>query len=121
MQVENALRLDRVLAAASDTWEESTRTLRDELTQIDKSCEILREKAGYISGKDPRLSAQPLIAILESMVECYGEQAGYQHPIGYNPRTKVVRLAATHTPSRNAREPHKTGPRKSARRAVEQP
>ncbi len=98
-RLEYALRLDRVLAVASDTWEESKKTLCDELTQIEQSCETLRKKAGYISGKNPRLSAQPLIEMLESIVEGYGEQVGHQRQFDYAPGTKLIGPSATNTPS----------------------
>jgi hypothetical protein len=98
-QLEYALRLDRVLAVASGTWEESKKTLCNELAQIEQSCEILREKAGYISGKNPHLSAQPLIEMLESIVEGYAEQVGYQRQSGYAPGAKLIGPSATDIPS----------------------
>jgi hypothetical protein len=70
MMVEYSLRLDRVLAAASDTWEVSENTLTDELTAISAVGALLKEKAAFISPDRHRL-AMPMIEGIEAIVTCY--------------------------------------------------
>ena len=68
--VEYSLRIDRVLAVASDTWDISAGTLSDELVAIERVGELLKERAGFISEKQ-RGSAQPMIEGLDAMVTQY--------------------------------------------------
>jgi hypothetical protein len=70
MMVEYSLRIDRVLAAASDTWDLSERTLADELSAIEQIGTLLKAKAGFISEKR-RGSAQPMIKGIGSIVAQY--------------------------------------------------
>ena len=70
MMVEYSLRIDRVLAAASDTWDLSERTLADELSAIEQVGTLLKAKAGFISEKR-RGSAQPMIEGIGSIVAQY--------------------------------------------------
>jgi hypothetical protein len=73
MLIEYSLRLDRVLATASDTWDVSSVTLADELAAIDRVGALLKEKAGLISElKHHQKSAQPMIEYIETMVKNYG-------------------------------------------------
>jgi hypothetical protein len=68
--VEYSLRLDRVLAVASDTWDVSVVTLTDELGAIERLGALLKEKADFISDTK-RGSARPMIEGLEAMVAQY--------------------------------------------------
>lgn len=71
MLIEYSLRLDRVLAVASDTWDVSGVTLADELVVIDRVGALLKEKARLIS--EPRREfTQPMIEYIETMVRNYG-------------------------------------------------
>lgn len=70
MMVEYSLRLDRVLAAASDTWDVSKITLADELAAIDGAGALLKEKAGFLS-ETRRVSAQPMIEGIAAIVLHY--------------------------------------------------
>jgi hypothetical protein len=70
MMVEYSLRLDRVLAAATETWELSEITLEDELTAIARTGTLLKEKAAFISA-DRRVSVQPMIEGIETIVLNY--------------------------------------------------
>jgi hypothetical protein len=73
MLIEYSLRLDRVLATASDTWDVSSVTLADELAAIDRVGALLKEKAGLISALEHHQeSAQPMIEYIETMVRNYG-------------------------------------------------
>lgn len=73
--LEYSLRIDRVLAVASGTWDQSGRTLTDELRAIGRIGALLKEKAGFISEKK-RGSAQPMINGLEAIVARYGALVG---------------------------------------------
>jgi hypothetical protein len=89
MLIEYSLRLDRVLATASDTWDVSTVTLADELAAIDRVGALLKEKAGLISEpKHHQKSAQPMIEYIETMVKNYGTLLQPLHDLS------VVRIAA---------------------------
>ena len=68
--VEYSLRIDRVLAVASDAGTLSEGTLMDELMAIERVGTLLKEKAGFISDKK-RGSAQPMIEGLGAMVTQY--------------------------------------------------
>jgi hypothetical protein len=73
MLIEYSLRLDRVLATASDTWDVSSVTLADELAAIERVGALLKEKAGLISElKHHQKTAQPMIEYIETMVKNYG-------------------------------------------------
>ncbi len=58
--VEYSLRIDRILAAASDTWTESEVTVIDELNALERVGELLREKASFIS-QERRGEVEPVI------------------------------------------------------------
>ena len=70
MLIEYSLRLDRVLATATDTWDVSSVTLADELAVIDRLGALLQEKVGLIS-EPRRESTQPMIEYIETMVRNY--------------------------------------------------
>lgn len=72
MLIEYSLRLDRVLAAASETWVSSGVTLADELVAIEHVGVLLKERAGLISElKHHQKSAQPMIEYIEMTVKNY--------------------------------------------------
>jgi hypothetical protein len=68
--VEYSLRIDRVLAAASGTWDASEATLAGELAAIERVGALLKDKAGFISERH-RGSAQPMIEGIGMMVAQY--------------------------------------------------
>lgn len=80
MLIEYSLRLDRVLATASDTWDVSSVTLADELAVIDRVGALLKEKAGLIS-EPRRESTQPMIEYIETMVRSYGNLLQPHHDL----------------------------------------
>jgi hypothetical protein len=69
--IEYAMRLDQILAAGSDTCLAFERTLTDELVEIRSLADLLEAKAGYIRGKHPGLSAEPMLLGLRAMIEHY--------------------------------------------------
>ena len=70
MLIEYSLRLDRVLAGATGTWDVSSATLADELDVIDRVGGLLKEKAALIS--EPRREpVQRMIECIEAMVDNY--------------------------------------------------
>lgn len=77
--VEYSLRIDRVLASATEGWDVSERTLADELAAIERVGALLKEKSTFISEKR-RGSAQPMIdgiaAIVSHYRDTFGAQAG---------------------------------------------
>jgi len=80
MMVEYSLRIDRILAAATDTWGVSERTLIDEITAIERIGTLLRDKAAFISDKQ-RASAQPMIEGIKSIVTHYRTLIGSRHDL----------------------------------------
>lgn len=68
--VEYSLRIDRLLASATDNWDVSERTLADELAAIERVGKLLAEKAAFISEKR-RGSAQPMINGIAAIVSHY--------------------------------------------------
>ena len=70
MLIEYSLRLDRVLAGATGTWDVSSATLADKLDVIDRVGGLLKEKAALIS--EPRREpVQRMIECIEAMVDNY--------------------------------------------------
>ena len=70
LMLEYSLRLDRVLAAAGDTWDESLATLVDELDALERLGCLMKDKANYISEKR-RISAEPMVDGLSKIVDHY--------------------------------------------------
>jgi hypothetical protein len=70
--LEYSLRVDRVLAAASGSWEVSQLTLADELAAIERVGALLQDRAGFISeaGRD---EVQPMIDGIGAIVAGYRE------------------------------------------------
>ena len=58
--LEYSLRIDRILAASSDTWTESEATVIDELNAIERVGVLLREKASFIT-HERRQELEPVI------------------------------------------------------------
>ena len=74
--VEYSLRLDRVLAAASETWDSSSVTLADELVAIEHVGVLLKEKAGLIAElKHHQKSAQPMIEYIEHLFQFTADES----------------------------------------------
>ena len=69
--IEYAMRLDQVLAAASDTFRAFERTLADELVEIQSLANLLEAKARYIRGKHRDLSAEPMLLGMRAMIDHY--------------------------------------------------
>jgi hypothetical protein len=80
MLIEYSLRLDRVLAIASDTWDVSSLSLADELAVIERVGALLKEKAGLIS-EPRRESTQPMMECIETMVRSYGSLLQPHHDL----------------------------------------
>lgn len=94
MLIEYSLRLDRVLATASDTWDVSSVTLADELAVIGQVGKLLKDKAELISElRHHRESAQPMIEYIETMVRNYGSQLPPRHDLS------TVRIVGTQASS----------------------
>jgi transposase len=70
VMVEYSLRLDRVLAGASDSWSQSDATLAGELTAIKDVAVLLRKKAQFIS-EERRGSVQSMVNGMEQIVTHY--------------------------------------------------
>ncbi len=68
--LEYSLRVDRVLAVASETWGVSEVTLQAELTAIERAGALLKRKASFIS-IERRSSAQSIVEHLETVVHQY--------------------------------------------------
>ena len=89
MLIEYSLRLDRVLAAASETWDLSSVTLADELVAIEHVGASLKEKAGLIAElKHHQKFAQPMIEYIETTVKNYRSLLQPHHDL------QAVRAAA---------------------------
>ena len=69
--IDYSMRLDHVLAVGSDTIEEFQDSQESELEQLDQVCDLLQRKAGYISGRHPKLSVQPVVETLSGLVTAY--------------------------------------------------
>lgn len=69
--IDYSMRLDHVLAVGSDTIEEFQDSQESELEQLDQVCDLLQKKAGYISGRYPKLSVQPVVETLSGLVAAY--------------------------------------------------
>lgn len=68
--VEYSLRLDQLLADASNTWDVSRDTLAGELDAIAQVGDLLKEKVVFIS-EDRRSSAERMAELVEAMVAEY--------------------------------------------------
>lgn len=96
MMVEYSLRIDRVLAAASGSWEASEKTLTDELSALNRVGTLLKSKADFISERR-RGSAQPMIDGINTIVAQY--RALVKRSRGL---TTSSGLTVDHTPKRLA-------------------
>lgn len=72
MELEYSLRLDRVLAVASGTWEDSKQTFRAELDAIARTRALLAERMGFISNDRSRREARRYADSLHWIIDNYG-------------------------------------------------
>ncbi len=71
--IEYSVRLEYLLAAVSGTHDQFLRSQESELIQLDQIKQLLEQKAGYISGKYPELSVQPVVEALSNVTFAYRE------------------------------------------------
>ena len=69
--IEYSMRLDQALAVGGGTVNEFEGTLAGELVELEAVADLLKSKAGFISGKYPDLSVESTVHGMASIIEQY--------------------------------------------------
>jgi hypothetical protein len=80
--VEYTLRIDRVMALASDTWDMSAVTVADELSALESVGNLLNEKSRFIAAQEKKLASEkPMVDGLGAIVKQYRALADIERPV----------------------------------------
>jgi hypothetical protein len=80
--IDYSIRLDQILAVASDTVTEFENTLAGELSALKRVAEVMEDKASLISGANPDISVQPVVDKLGSLVRQHRRTFPYDGNLG---------------------------------------